>query len=231
MFVFDDLPSCLPVFPLSGAVLLPKGHLPLNIFEGRYLEMVHNARANNGLIGMIQPNIPYGTEAEGSDLLGTAARGRPLYKTGCVGMISDFDEKEDGRVELVLTGLCRFDIIREVPQKKLFREVEVSYARFGRDCAEQARSDLINRKRLVLTIEAFLKRQGISAQWETFETACDEELINSFSMICPFEPAEKQVLIETVDLRERLKTMIQIMEFSLSGSGAANGDFEDLKIQ
>jgi len=231
MFVLDDLPSTLPIFPLSGAILLPKGHLPLNVFEGRYLEMVHYARAGNGLIGMIQPQIPHGAEEEGDDMLGTARRNRPLYKTGCVGMISDFDEKDDGRVELVLTGLCRFDMIRELPKKRLFREAEVSYARFGRDCAEVARSDKIDRKRLVLTIEAFLKRQGISAHWETFETACDEELINSFAMICPFEPAEKQALLETVDLRARLEMMIQIMAFSLSGSQAAYGEFEDLKIQ
>ncbi len=216
MFGLQQLPEILPVFPLTGVLLLPKGHLPLNIFEPRYLDMVYHAREKNGLIGMIQPAVPPMTEQEGDDMFGTAPRRRPLYGTGCVGMISDFIEGEGGRVAILLTGLNRFDIIEEIPQTQTFREMRVSYDSYRQDCAAPARAEDVLRQKLVLTVEKYLKLYDIAPKWELLEKACDEELINALAMICPFDAAEKQALLEAPTLGDRAELMIKMMEFSLS---------------
>lgn len=216
MFELNRLPEELPVFPLTGAVLLPKAHLPLNIFEERYLDMIYYAREKNGLIGMIQPALSPQQARQGDDLFGTAPRNRPLYQTGCVGMISDFVEVEDAPVSIMLTGLSRFDIVEEITSGQTFRQVRVCYDRFREDCALPFRSDDIDRQKLVLMVEKFLKVFNIIPKWELLEKACDEELINALAIICPFDPAEKQALIEEPGLRGRLDLMIKIMEFYLS---------------
>ena len=224
MFGLERLPETLPIFPLTGALLLPKGHLPLNIFESRYMDMVYYAREKNGLIGMIQPSVSPLVPQEGNDQHGTAPRDRPLYTTGCVGMISDLTKKKDGGFTLLLTGLSRFDIVEELDRTQTFRQVRVLYDRFEGDCAAPPRSDDTPRKKLVLTVEKYLKLYNIIPRWESLEKACDEELINALAMICPFDPAEKQALLEIVDLKERVELMLKIMDFDLSGGRAASAD-------
>ncbi len=225
MFGLERLPDTLPVFPLTGTLLLPKGHLPLNIFESRYLDMVYFAREKNGLIGMIQPLGSPLAEQEGNDQRGTAPRGRSLYTTGCVGMISELSENESGGFTLLLTGLCRYDIVEELlPRTQTFRQVRVLYDRFQAVCAAPLRADDTPRQKLVLTVEKYLKLYNIVPRWESLEKACDEELVNALAMICPFSAAEKQALLEIVSLKGRLDLMLQMMEFDLSGGQAAIED-------
>ncbi len=224
MFELERLPDELPVFPLTGALLLPKGHLPLNIFESRYLDMVYYAREKNGLIGMIQPDMPPLEQPAENDRLGTARRNRPLFTTGCVGMISDLKEVKTGQLTILLTGLSRFDIIEELPRNQTFRQMRVRYDRFREDCAAPARSEDIARQRLVLTVEKYLKLHNMIAKWELLEKTCDEELINAMAMICPFAPSEKQALLEVITLKDRLELMLQIMEFDLSGDQLIRSD-------
>lgn len=222
MFDLERLPDVLPVFPLTGALLLPKGHLPLNIFESRYLDMVYHAREKNGLIGMIQPSISPLTEQQGNDQFGTASRNRPLYTTGCVGMISELTENRDGGLAILLTGLSRYDIVEELPKTQTFREVRVLYDRFQEDCGLPSRSDDIPRQQLVLAVEKYLKLYNITPRWEALEKACDEELVNALAMICPFDAAEKQALLEMESLQGRIDLMLRIMAFDLS-SGQSTG--------
>ncbi len=220
MFELERLPEILPVLPLTGALLLPKGHLPLNIFESRYLDMVYYAREQNGLIGMIQPSVSP-LEVQGNDQIGTAPRHRPLYTTGCVGMISDLKDNNDGGFTLLLTGLSRYDIVEELPRTQTFRKVRVLYDRFGVDCAAPFRADDIERQKLVQMVEKYLKLNNIVPRWEVLEKTCDEELVNSLAMICPFGAAEKQALLEIVNLKDRIDLMLKIMEFDLSGGQLA----------
>lgn len=222
MFGLEQLPDTLPVFPLTGALLLPKGHLPLNIFESRYLDMVYHAREKNGLIGMIQPAVSPLTEQEGSDQFGTATRNRPLYTTGCVGMISDLTDNPNGGISIILTGLSRYDIVEELPKIQTFRQVRVIYDRFQDDCGLPPRSDDISRKQLILTVGKYLNLYQIIPKWEALEKACDEELVNALAMICPFDAAEKQALLEEESLKGRVNLMLRIMAFDLS-SGQPTG--------
>jgi len=225
VFELDRLPEKLPVFPLTGALLLPKGHLPLNIFESRYLDMVYYAREKNGLIGMIQPVLSPLTAQEGNDQYGTAPRNRPLYITGCVGMISDLTERPDGGLTVMLTGLSRFDIVEEqLPRHQTFRQVRVLYDRFQEDCALPLRSDDILRKDLVLSVEKYLRLHNIIPRWEAMERACDEELVSALAMICPFSDAEKQAMLETVSLAGRVDLMLKIMAFDLSSGQAGQNN-------
>lgn len=218
------MPDVLPVFPLTGALLLPKGHLPLNIFESRYLDMVYHAREKNGLIGMIQPSVSPLAPHEGSDQLGTAPQGRPLYTTGCAGMISDLCENRDGGLTLLLTGLSRYDIVEELPRTQTFRQVRVLYDRFPEDCAVPLRDNDTPRQKLVLTVEKYLKLYHIVPRWEFLEKACDEELVNTLAMICPFDAAEKQALLEMVSIKDRVDLMIKMMEFDLSSGQVISSD-------
>ncbi len=224
MFELERLPDVLPVFPLTGVLLLPKGHLPLNVFESRYLDMVYHAREKNGLIGMVQPSVSPLEDQEGSDQFGTAPRGRPLYTTGCVGMISDLTDNKDGGITLLLTGLSRFDIVEELPMVQTFRQVRVLYDRFDQDCAAPLRADDTPRQKLVLTVDKYLKLYNIIPRWESLEKACDEELVNALAMVCPFDASEKQALLEIVTLKDRVDLMLKIMDFDISGGQAASTD-------
>ncbi len=218
--LLDRLPDRLPVFPLTGALLLPKGHIPLNIFESRYLDMVYYAREKNGMFGMVQPSVSPLLKQGGNDHLGTALRNRPLYTTGCLGMISELTENNEGGLTIILTGLSRFDIVEELQQTQTFRQVRVLYDRFQEDCAAPLRSDDLPRQELVLTVAKYLKLYNIIPKWEMLEKACDEELVNVLAMLCPFSAAEKQALMEIVDLKARADLMLTIMKFDLfSGRG------------
>lgn len=214
MFELETLPSPVPIFPLTGALLLPKGHLPLNIFEQRYLDMVRYARYKSGIIGMVQPLAPHGEAQGGDDRRGTAPRGRALYKTGCLGMISDMTEKEDGTIFVMLTGLCRFDIQAEEPKTRTFREVRPNYSAYQQDCMAPRHIADIDREALLKRVEEYLKNLGIHTKWEGLDQADDEGLINSLAMICPFDAAEKQALLEANTLQDRVLLMSRIMDFA-----------------
>jgi Lon protease-like protein len=193
----------VPIFPLAGVLLLPRGKLPLNIFEPRYLAMVEDALSGNRMIGIIQPSDPL-----------SRASVPPVYPIGCAGRITSFSETDDGRCLITLTGVCRFETVRELPIVRGYRRVDVSWERFAADLEEPGPA-LFDRARLVEGLRTYFKIPGISANWDAIESTPDERLITSLAMICPFEPSEKQALLECGSLSERASMMIAIIEMSV----------------
>lgn len=206
---FDDLPKVLPIFPLGGTLLLPGGRLPLNVFEPRYLAMFDDAMASNRLIGMVQPV----EEDANQDV-------PKIYETGCAGRITSFNETDDGRYLVTLSGLIRFDLGRELPSDS-YRLVEPDYQRFRGDMTED--TGAIDRDRLVTVLGAYFEANAIEGDWEAIEQTGDERLVTSLAMICPLGAPEKQALLEAMTLTERAETLTAIMEMATHGS---DGDSE-----
>jgi len=205
---FEDLPKVLPIFPLEAVLLLPGGRLPLNIFEPRYLSMFDDAMASNRLIGMVQP-------CEGSEDKDVPK----VYETGCVGRITSFNETDDGRYLVTLSGLLRFDQVRELPAGS-YRQVETDYKRFAQDMEEDKGE--IDRERLVEVLNAYFEANAIEGDWEAIEQTSNERLVTSLAMICPLGAPEKQALLESMTLTERAEALIAIMEMAThSGDGVA----------
>ncbi len=180
----DDLPKTIAVFPLSGALLLPRGALPLNVFEPRYLAMVDDALASHRLIGMIQPIEPEEHTLKPA-----------LSQVGCVGRITSFKESEDHRYQITLTGLCRFRVAEELQADTPYRQVTADYFAFGGDLVANESSD-VPRERLIAALKAYLSRRDLKADWRSVMSAPAETLVNALAMLCPFEPAEKQALLK-----------------------------------
>jgi Lon protease-like protein len=206
---FDELPREIPIFPLPGALLLPRGHLPLNIFEPRYLAMTRDAIRGERLIGMIQPEA---TE----DLRAAQVA---CYRTGCVGRIIQFAETPDGRYMITLAGLVRFDRGAELPLKDGYRRVQPNFAPYRRDM--EGTAGKIERERLLSKLKQFLERHDIGADWKAIEKAPDEQLVNALAMMCPFGPPEKQALLEAPDVAARCHTMIALLEMAVAASSEA----------
>ena len=215
---YEDLPSSLRVFPLSGALLLPGGRLPLNIFEPRYLNMVNDSIAGDRLIGMIQ-TLEEGESAAGP--MGAGIAGQPeIYQTGCVGRIISFSETEDGRYLITLGGLIRFDVVSELAEKDGFRQVQPSYTRFRADLDEpeaEAEGE-IDRAGLLEALRGYFDCRGIQGDWDAIEETPDGHLVTSLAMICPFAPSEKQALLEAMTLPERAETMTTILQMAAHGA-------------
>lgn len=208
---FEQLPGSIPVFPLTGVLLLPRGKLPLNIFEPRYLAMVQDALASDRMIGMIQPQA-------------TEAPERPprLYGMGCAGRITSFAETDDGRFLITLTGVCRFRAGEELPTTRGYRRVVPDWSPFRADMAEEAGG--VDRDRLVSTLRQYFRQQGITVNWDAVTGAEDERLITSLAMICPFDPPEKQALLEAPCLKDRaalLQTLIEMAVHDVPGGETA----------
>lgn len=211
------LPLQIPIFPLTGAVLLPKGKLPLNVFEPRYKKMIEMAHDTDGVIGMIQPQgSNFSSSVSKNDLFGTAPRGRDVYSVGCVGLITEMDKTTADQYFVVLTGLKRFSIVEELPMKYPFREVSVSYSNFSGDGDEAFHGATQYRNRFLATLHKYLIHLKINIDAKSLDKIEDEEFINSMAMVCPFDAAEKQLLLEVPTLVERTELMIKIMDFNLA---------------
>ena len=210
---YDDLPATLPVFPLSGALLLPGGLLPLNIFEPRYLAMTEAALASDRLIGMIQPRAP---EDDGP---------RPaLFPVGCAGRITSFKETDDGRYLIALTGLCRFAVAEELPEVDGYRRVAADFARFRDDMAEPPPAR-VDRARLLAVVEEYFALNGITANPEALAAMDDGRLVTTLAMVCPFDPREKQALLEAADPARRSRMLVTMVEMATAverGTSAAH---------
>ena len=207
---FEQLPSALPIFPLTGVLLLPRGKLPLNIFEPRYLAMTRDALGADRLIGMIQPQ-------EGGD----DGDAPPVYRTGCAGRMTSFSETDDGRYLITLTGVARFDIAEELPRDRLYRRVAADWQRWRGDLDDVPRA--VDRKRLLAALKPFFLRNGIDADWEAVESTSDERLVTTIAMGCPFQPSEKQALLEAADTAERARLLTALVEMEVH-SGAEPDD-------
>lgn len=195
---FEELPRTLPIFPLTGVLLLPGGRLPLNIFEPRYLEMFDTALASHRLVGMVQPNIEHEDQGAAS-----------VYGTGCVGRISAFNETEDGRYHVTLSGLIRFDIAEELPAGN-FRTVRANYDRFRGDLEHESAD--IDRERLLAALRAYFHVKDIEGDWASIEQAENERLVTALAMLCPLEPSEKQLLLEADGLALRAEALTAVLE-------------------
>jgi Lon protease-like protein len=197
------LPAILPIFPLTGVLLLPRGRLPLNIFEPRYLAMTRDALAGERLIGMVQPSDP---KASGDN--------PPVYPTGCAGRITTFAETEDGRFLITLTGTCRFCIREELPLLEGYRRVVPQWDGFIGDLDNEDER-AFDRERLVRGLKAYFQQHEISADWDAIGSVPGERLVTSVAMVCPFEPSEKQALLEASDLNERARLLTAIVEMAV----------------
>jgi Lon protease-like protein len=202
-----DLPDVIPVFPLAGALLLPRGQMPLNIFEPRYLAMVDEAlRSGHRLIGMIQPDTAH-----------PGAEERPnLYKIGCVGRLTQFAESGDGRYLIQLTGVCRFRVAEELATTTPYRQCRVIYAPFADDLIARKGEDAVDRDAVLTALKAFLKANNLKADWSGIESAPNEALVNALAMMSPYGPAEKQALLEAPDLKARAEILIAVTEIELA---------------
>jgi Lon protease-like protein len=207
----DALPTRFAVFPLPGAILLPGGNLPLNIFEPRYLHMTRDAMRTNRVIGMIQP-------AGGGCGEGEAAS---LFPIGCAGRITSFTETDDGRYLITLTGVCRYDVIEELEVATAYRQVVASFERWRGDFEPVPPPDDL-RPGLLAAIRRYFEVNDISADWGQIDTAPLDGLVTSLAMVCPFEPCEKQALLEALDPERRAKVLIALLQMgSLGAAGEA----------
>jgi Lon protease-like protein len=207
-----ELPEVIPVFPLPGALLLPRGQMPLNIFEPRYLAMIDDAlRDGHRLIGMIQPDAAHASPA-----------GKlPLFKVGCVGRITQFAESGDGRYLLELTGVARFRVEQELPVKTDYRQCRVTYAPFADDFIARKGEEAVDREAVLKALRAFMKANDLKADWEGIDQAPNEALVNALSMISPYGPPEKQALLEAADLKTRAELLVAITEIELAKKNSA----------
>ena len=196
----DDLPPEFAVFPLTGALLLPGGKLPLNIFEKRYLRMIDDSLSSGRVIGMIQPD-----ESRADTPSGPA-----LYRVGCLGRVSSFSETDDGRYLITLSGVIRFGVQVELEVYRGYRRVRADLARFQSDLDEGAAGP-IDRDGLLGALRAYFQAHGFDANWDAIDEMPDGPLVNTLAMVCPFEPPEKQALIEAATDADRAKTLLTLL--------------------
>jgi Lon protease-like protein len=202
-----DMPGIIPVFPLPGALLLPRGQMPLNIFEPRYLAMIDDAlRDGHRLIGMIQPDPAHS---------GTPDK-PALYKIGCAGRITQLAESGDGRYLIELTGVSRFRIEEELSVATAYRQCRVTFAPFADDFVARKGENKVDRPALLGALRGFLKANDLKADWDGIENAPNEALVNALSMMSPYGPAEKQALLEAPDLKTRAEILVAITEIELA---------------
>jgi Lon protease-like protein len=202
-----DLPEVIAVFPLPGALLLPRGQMPLNIFEQRYLAMVDDClRDGHRLIGMIQPDVTHSHSEE-----------RPaLFKVGCVGRITQLAESGDGRYILELTGIARFRVVEELTVQTPYRQCKVDYFPFLDDFTARKGENKVNREALLAVLSDFLKANNLKVDWAGVESAPNEALVNALAMMSPYGPAEKQAMLEAPDLKTRAEILVAITEMDLA---------------
>ena len=210
-----ELPGTIPLFPLAGALLLPRGQMPLNIFEPRYLAMVDDSmRDGHRLIGMIQPDPAHpGPEDKPT-----------LYKVGCVGRITQLAESGDGRYLMQLTGVARFQVEEELKVATAYRQCRVTYQPFADDFIARKGEELVDRKALLETLSSFLKANNLKTNWQDIESAPNEAVVNALAMMSPYGAAEKQALLEAPDLKTRAEVLIAVTEMELAKKTAGGGE-------
>jgi Lon protease-like protein len=212
----EDLPEVIPIFPLDGALLLPGAGLPLNIFEPRYLNMIDDAMSGHRIIGMVQ-TVPGGSPEKPS-----------LTSIGCAGRVTSYAETGDGRYIITLTGVCRFRIAEETPAHTPYRQVRADFAPFGDDLREEVGQEPGHTDpQFLLALKTYLERRGLSLDWKTAEHAPPDALVTSLAMGLPFDPAEKQALLEAPTLLDRFEALYALLQID----GAAEPDAGPAALQ
>lgn len=207
------LPDTIPVFPLSGALLLPGGRLPLRVFEPRYVQMTDDALRGNRLIGIIQPMTQDGPAPQ-------------LYSIGCVGRLCAWSESGDGRYSIALAGMNRFRVEQELQSARLYRIVKADYSGFEEDALPASVGDTIDRKHLGIRIGQYFARQQMENLWPTVQEFPGDMLVNSLSMVCPFPPAEKQALLEAATVADRAAMLMTLIEMHVSENQGPEGTLQ-----
>jgi hypothetical protein len=209
----EDLPTEFAVFPLTGALLLPRGKLPLNIFEPRYLAMTEDSLSAGRMFAMIQPdpNAPEGETGPG------------LYHVGCLGRLSSFSETDDGRFLITLNGLARFNIAAELAMRHGYRRVRADYSRFLADLDPNPQPTGIEREALLAALRSYFARRNVDANWDAIRRMPDDTLVVTLAMVCPFEPAEKQALLEAPNEPDRAATLLALLQMGAAANDESSG--------
>jgi Lon protease-like protein len=209
----EALPPEFAVFPLAGALLLPRGKLPLNIFEPRYLAMIEDSLAAGRMFAMIQPdpNAPEGESGPG------------LYQMGCLGRLSSFSETDDGRLLITLTGLLRFTVAAELPMRRGYRRVRADFSRFPNDLDLTSQPIGVEREALLATLRTYFARRNVDANWDAIRRMPDDALVVTLAMVCPFEPAEKQALLEAASESDRAATLLALLQMGAAAPDVPSG--------
>jgi uncharacterized protein len=204
----DALPTVVPIFPLTSVLLLPRGELPLNIFEPRYLAMIEDALRTNRIIGMLQPQDE------------TSGLRPPIHSVGCIGKITQFAETGDGRFMISLSGLARFRVAEELTVLTPYRQCLVSYSEFERDLVERDGEEAVDRSAILKALRSFAEANKLKIDWKSIEQTPNEALVNALAMMSPFGPDEKQALLEAKTLAARADVLVAITEIELArGNG------------
>lgn len=216
-----DLPPRIPVFPLRGAILLPRATLPLNVFEPRYLVMLDDVMAGDRLIGIIQPAVDEAVEYEESP--GSAVE---LRNVGCVGRVTSYQEVDHARRMITLTGVTRYDVLDEAVTDLPYRVMSVSYDRYASDLSEGLGEEQVDRTNLLRVLRSYLDANRLEADWGAIQRASSEFLINALCVMCPYGPEEKQALLEAQDLRRRADVLVALAEMELASSGSSGSTLQ-----
>ena len=212
----DDLPGMLAVFPLRGAILLPRATLTLNVFEPRYLALIDHALANDRLLGIVQPADTGTAESpESKDV--------PLRAVGCAGRITAFNETEEDHLMISLAGVARFTLGDEIPSDTPFRMCEVDFSAYADDFVAGHGEDAVDRVRLLETLRSYLEANNLNADWERINSATNERLVNTLAILSPYGPEEKQALLEAKDLPERAEALVALAEMELAARDDGSG--------
>ena len=200
----SDLPKQIPLFPLAGALLLPRTDLPLNIFEPRYLLMIEEAMKADRVIGIIQPSE------------NTESQKPSLESVGCAGRITSYSETDDGRLLVTITGICRFAVLNEIDGNTPYRQAEVDYRPFAVDFVSETGARSVNREQLIKAFRQYLEANDMSADWNEVEAVSTEVLVNTLSLLAPYPARDKQALLEAPDLKSRADVLVALTELALA---------------
>ncbi len=206
----DDLPAEFAVFPLPGALLMPRGKLPLNVFEPRYLAMVQDSLTTGRMFGMIQPD-PTGPEG---------TNGPALYRIGCLGRLSSFNETDDGRLVITLTGVIRFRVAEELAMRNGYRRVRGDFSRYTDDLRIPPAPVDIKRDKIMTALRTYFAQRSVDANWDAIKAMTDDTLVVTLAMVCPFEPVEKQAVLEAETDADRAATLLTLLQMGAAGPGA-----------
>ena len=212
-----DLPEVFSVFPLRGAILLPRATLALNVFEPRYLELVEFALGEQRLLAVVQPS------PEAGDTESPPGKTFPLRRVGCAGRITAFNETDDGRMLISLTGIARFTVLRDVPSEHPFRLAEIDFTEYAADFIPGHGEDTVDRTRLLATLKTYLTANNLTADWNRIVSATNERLVNTLSILSPYGPEEKQALLEAPDLKSRAEALVALAEMDLAARDDGTG--------
>lgn len=233
-----DLPTEIPVFPLLGAILLPRATLPLNIFEPRYLSMIDDVMSGNRILGIIQPDKrkPSGSDPatldddeedeDGGDGESPGGKSALLRSVGCAGRVTSYAEQDDGRVMIVVSGICRFRMLSEKETTDAYRTAKVDYQPFATDFEEGVGEEDVDRDALLRVLKSYLDSNRLNADWSTITKASSEFLINALSVMSPYGAEEKQALLEAGDLKTRADVFVALAEMELASGGDAGGTLQ-----